>query len=170
MASRTPNPYPCTKEEEAGRISYAFVTDQHVHYRAYFSDYSYMFGSHTFLCQFYSFDLVVVGELRPPKFTQVDQRIADTVVNCFSAIFQAIDNVVITVYDSSDQAELARKRKFTKWFNDADVADIEKVDFEVADESYTLLSSVFLHTSLPDKDAILDRYQLILEGGNIPLD
>lgn len=170
MPNRTPNPYPCFKEDEPGRIAYEFVTDQQIHYRAYFSDYSYMFGSHTFFCQFYSFDLVMIGGLRPPKFTQVDRRIADTVINCFIEIFQTIDNVVITVYDSSDHAELARKRKFNQWFNEAEILDIEKVDFEVADETYTLLSSVFLHTSLPDKAAILDRYQLILEGGNIPLD
>lgn len=170
MANRTPNPYPCHKSYESDRISYEFHTDQQIRYRAYFSDYGYMFGTHTLDCQFYSFDLVVVGEIRPPKFTAVDHRIADTVRGCFAEIFQSLANVVIAVYDSSDQAEAARKRKFNTWFNDADLSHIEKVDFEVDGEDYSLLTSVFIYIDLPCKEEVLDRYQQILEGGNIPLD
>lgn len=170
MAKRASNPYPCLKALESGRIAYEFITDQKVRYRAYFSDYGYMFGSDTLDCQFYSFDLVVLGGVRPPKFTAVDLRIADTVRDCFEAIFQFLENVVIAVYDSSDKSELARRRKFDGWFKDADFDQIEKIDFDVEGEDYNLLSSVFIYRSLPNREAVLERYQLIMEGGNIPLD
>jgi hypothetical protein len=129
-----------------------------------------MFGTPALNCSFYSFDLVVVGAISPPKFTKADARIADTVVACFAEIFKEVDNVVIAVYDSSDRAESARQRKFNAWFTNAGIDYVEKVDFELTDEHYSLLSSVFLHIDLPDKEAILNRYQLVLEGGNIPLD
>ncbi len=171
MTRKAPNPYRCHKDYETDRIFYEFQTDQNIRYRAYFSDYGYMFGTHTLNCRFYSFDLVVIGALRPPRFTPVDNRIADTVRGCFAEIFQSLDNVIIAAYDSTDKGEFARQRKFNAWFNEADDAfnHIEKVDFNVATEDYTLLTSVFLYTDLPEKEEVLATYQLILEGGNIPL-
>nr|WP_293833414.1 DUF6169 family protein [uncultured Arsenicibacter sp.] len=170
MIKSLPKPYPFHKQEEAGRIIYAFETDHHVHYRAYFSDYSYMFGSSVFSCRFLSFDLVLVGEIAPPKNTPTDYRIRDTIIACFKEIFQIFDNVVIAVYDSADKKERMRQRKFHAWFISAGIEYIEKIDFELEGEDYTLVSSVFLHTDLFEKEAVLELYQQVLEGGNMPLE
>lgn len=170
MTEKASNPYPFVKSYEGDKILYDFETERKVRYVAYFSDYGYMFGNHDLDCNFFSFDLIVVGSLRPPKGTPPDPRIADTVRTIFIEIFQEIDNVVIAVYDSSDQSELARRRKFDQWFMGGGLDYVEKVDFEIPGEYYTLLSSVFLHTDLPNKEAVLNRYTLILEGGNIPLE
>lgn len=164
------NPYPFVKIHEEGRTFYDFETDHEVRYRAYFSDYNYMFGTHDLGCNILSFDLVVVGALRPPRGTPTDDRLADTVRTVFIKIFEEVENVVIAVYDSSDQGELARRRKFGQWFNESDTDYIEKVDFEMPGDDYALVSSIFLHTALLNKEAVLDRYTLVLEGGNIPLD
>ena len=170
MTEKASNPYPFVKSYEGDRILYDFETERKVRYVAYFSDYGYMFGTHHLDCHFLSFDITVVGSLRPPKGTPPDPRIADTVRTIFTEIFQEIDNVVIAVYDSSDQSELARRRKFDQWFTKGKLDYIEKIDFEVPSEYYTLISSVFLHTDIPNKEEILDHYALVLEGGNIPLD
>lgn len=170
MTKKEVVPYHCRRESESKRIVYEFETDQKVRYMAYFSDYSYMFGAYSFGCEFYSFDLIVLDGVRPPKFTVTDPRIAETVRHCFVDIFQSLTNVVIAVYDSSDKNEQARRRKFNRWFNEATIDSIEKVDFEVDAEDYVLLSSVFLSSTLLHKEAVLDRYQQILENGNIPLD
>lgn len=170
MTEKVSNPYPFVKSHEGDRILYDFETERKVRYVAYFSDYGYMFGSHDLNCNFLSFDLSVVGSLRPPKGTPIDPRIADTVRIIFTEIFNEVENVVIAVYDSSDQSESARRRKFDQWFTDGSLDYVEKIDFEVPGEDYTLLSSVFLHVDLPNKEVVLDRYALVLEGGNIPLD
>lgn len=170
MTQNDSNPYPFVKNYEGSRIFYDFETERKVRYRAYFSDYGYMFGTHDLGCTILSFDLVVVGSLRPPRGTPSDSRLADTVRTVFLEIFEEVDNVVIAVYDSSDQGELARRRKFDRWFTQGGIDYIEKVDFEMPSDDYALVSSIFLHTSLPNKEAVLDRYTLVLEGGNIPLD
>lgn len=170
MIEKPSNPYPYVKSDEGDRIFYDFETDHAVRYRAYFSDYDYMFGTHELDCRILSFDLMVVGALRPPRATPTDSRIADTVRLIFTEIFETLENVIIAVYDSTDQGESARRRKFDSWFRAGDLDYIEKVDFEIPTEDYLLISSVFLHTAIPNKEAILDRYTLILEGGNIPLD
>jgi hypothetical protein len=170
MTPKASNPYPFVKSYEGDRIFYEFETERKVRYIAYFADYGYMFGTHDLGCNIRSFDLVVVGSLRPPKGTPSDPRIADTVRLIFDEIFEEIENVIVAVYDSTDQAELARRRKFDRWFTESAQNHIEKIDFEVPGEDYLLVSSVFLHISLPNKEAVLDRYALVLEGGNIPLD
>lgn len=170
MTQKAFDPYPFVKSYEGDRILYDFMTDRKVRYVAYFSDYGYMFGTHDLGCNFLSFDLTVVGSLRPPKGTPSDPRIADTVRLIFEETFEEVENVVIAVYDSTDQGELARRRKFDQWFTQGASNHIEKVDFEVPGDDYDLISSVFLHIQLPNKEAVLDRYALVLAGGNIPLD
>lgn len=169
MIRRAQNPYVCRKEYEENRFFYEFETDQKVRYRAYFSDYSYMFGTHELECNLYSFDLDVVGSNRPPKYTAVDYRIADTVCWCFIEVFQSISNVIVAVYDSTDKGEYARKRKFESWFNGAGINYIERVDFEL-NEDYNLLSAIYIHVDLMIKEEVINRYQMVLENGNIPLD
>jgi hypothetical protein len=170
MTNQAFNPYPFVKTNEGDKIFYEFETDREVRYRAYFSAHDYMFGTHDLGCQFFSFDLLVVGSLRPPRGTPSDPRIAQTVQVFFGDIFARVDNVVIAVYDSSDQLQFARQRKFNSWFDGADTAYIERVDYEISTEDYTLLSSLFVRVDLPTKEAVLDLYGLVLEGGNIPLD
>lgn len=117
MTEKASNPYPFVKTSEGDKILYDFVTEREVRYVAYFSDYEYMFGTHDLGCNFLSFDLTVVGSLRPPRGTPPDPRIADTVRLIFEQTFEQIQNVVIAVYDSTDQGELARRRKFDQWFS-----------------------------------------------------
>lgn len=166
------NPYPFVvlEEAEASRIAYQFTTDHQVTYQAVFSDYDYMFGTHDLGCQLYTFDLIVIGSLLPPPGTPVDSRIGDTVSYFFRRIFERIDNVVIAVYDSSDQHERQRARRFASWANKARIDYVERVDFDVDLEDYPLLATLFHHVDLPNRDAVLERYELVLAGGNIPLD
>ncbi len=84
-----------------------------------------MFGTHDLGCQLYMFDLIVIGSLLPPPGTPIDPRIGDTVSYFFRRVFERIDNVVIAVYDSSDQHERQRARRFSSWANKARIDYVE---------------------------------------------
>lgn len=170
MPSSSYDPYPFIELEPGGNIAYQFTTDHGVTYQAIFSNYDFMFGTHDLGCRLYAFDLNVVGALRPPKRTPTDHRIGDTVRYFFLRMFEQVDNVVIAVYDSSDQHERQRARKFDSWANKADFSLVARVDYDVEMEHYSLITSLFHHVDLPNVAAVLDRYEQVLANDNLPLD
>jgi CO dehydrogenase/acetyl-CoA synthase gamma subunit (corrinoid Fe-S protein) len=60
------------------------------------------------------FNIDVIGG--NPDSTPIDQRIGDTIAHIMKLFFTNLDNVVVYVCDSVDERQLARKRKFDRWF------------------------------------------------------
>ncbi|MFB2118838.1 DUF6169 family protein [Parapedobacter sp. 2B3] len=101
--------------KEVEKLNYQFETDQGIIYTAYFLDYSTVFFDYGQLVDnIYSFNIdLIQGNT---KNTLADSRIADTVVEIMKLFFETNDNVAIYICDSLDNRQLARKRKFDRWF------------------------------------------------------
>jgi hypothetical protein len=106
------SPYPLSINDE---LSFEFITNSGVNYKIYFLDFSNMFEDYpNITCSVFMFNIDVIGG--NPVNTPIDQRIGDTIAHIMKLFFTNLDNVVIYVCDSVDERQLARKRKFDRWF------------------------------------------------------
>ncbi|MBX9784225.1 MAG: hypothetical protein K2X48_13125 [Chitinophagaceae bacterium] len=139
------NPYPLQETDE---LSYQFVTDGGVTYHIYFLDYSYMFADYPMLANnVFSFNIDVVSGSVDTALS--DERIGITVVEVFKTFFKERENVAVYVCDSSDERQLARKRKFDFWFWKYNDGSIIKEDGVAIVEDVEILNSLLVHRSNP---------------------
>lgn len=135
------SPYPL---QEIDEFSYEFVTGQGVRYVVYFLDYSSMFARYPLIApQVYMFNIdVIKGN---PDEGVADERIGLTVLQVFTTFFRKSQNVAVYVCDGIDDRQLARKRKFDRWFwkyNDGSL--IKEDDIAVVDGT-EIYNSMILH-------------------------
>lgn len=141
--------YPLQENDE---YSYEFLTDKGIRYKIYFLDYSYMFSEYqSFLSPVYTFNIdVMKGD---PDSATGDDRIGLTVLKVFNDFFAKIENVAIYVCDSSDERQLARKRKFDVWFWSYNDGSIVKEDGMAIIEGTIIYNALLVHwqnKQLPD--------------------
>lgn len=74
-----------------------------------------------------------------------DERIGLTVLHVFNSFFQKLKNVVIYVCDSLDERQLARKRKFDRWFWKYNDGSLMKEDDIAIVEGTEIYNSLIIH-------------------------
>lgn len=136
-----PSPYLLKEHDE---YSFEFLTEQGVRYIIYFLDYSAMFADYPVLAgHVYMFNIDVL-EGNPDQGIS-DDRIGVTVLEVFRAFFRRDQNVAVYVCDTTDNRQIARKRKFDGWFwryNDGTL--IKEDDVAVIDD-VEIYNSMILH-------------------------
>ena len=91
----------------------------------------------------YMFNIdVIKGD---PDDSTTDERIGLTVLQVFNIFFQKLKNVVIYVCDSLDERQLARKRKFDRWFWKYNDGSLIKEDDIAIVEGTEIYNSLIIH-------------------------
>ncbi len=101
MASNSQNPY---KVIEENPLDYSFVNRDGINYHLYFTPISSIYPD---LPNTYSFNIEREGTTPHP----IDLRIAATVVNVLRRFFEAIENAMIMVCDSTDGKQHKRRNR-----------------------------------------------------------
>ncbi|MGN0186548.1 MAG: DUF6169 family protein [Paludibacteraceae bacterium] len=109
-------PYDFRKADDA---TYYFETENGLKYRAYFIELSATFY------KLYSFSF----EKQEGKVLY-DQRIKDTIVTVLADFFASENYILGYTCDITDGREMARKRLFDRWFQQANSVSLRKIDFQ----------------------------------------
>jgi hypothetical protein len=154
-----PHPYLLQKIDE---LSYEFLTDQGIHYTVYFLDYSALFANYPLITSpIYTFNIDVING--NPDNGISDERIGLTILHVFSDFFEKLQNVAVYVCDTIDNRQLARKRKFDRWFwkyNDGTL--IKEDDIAVIDGA-EIYNSMILHKQNENLKEIILAYKNLNE-------
>jgi hypothetical protein len=151
--------YPFTNLSE---LSFEFVTDQGVVYRAYFIAYGGLFPNYPeFSGNVYSFNLDVA--LQHSEKLVMDEKIALTVVAIFKSFFSARNNVAIYICDSADERHLARKKKFDFWFWKYNDGSIIKEDGIAVIADFEIYNSLLVHKQNKLADKIIEAFRSLNE-------
>jgi Family of unknown function (DUF6169) len=136
-----------------------FDTDNSITYEVKFRDSSYIFdGYSTKQIEAYEMSIAIIDNLdamRPP----LDPQVAETIALIFSYFFnENHKQIVIYICDSSDNRQLARKRKFDRWINHFG-DDFVKIDAEIIDkENVIYYTSIILHANNPHRSYITEIF------------
>ena len=109
------HPYDFQKANDA---TYYFKTDKGLKYRAYFIEFPATFY------KLYSFSFE-----KEEGAASYDQRVKDTIISVLGDFFDAENYILGYTCDVTDGRELARKRLFDRWFEQANDGSLRKIDF-----------------------------------------
>lgn len=142
-------PYDVTIEND---LNYSFITVGGIKYIAYF-----------ICCEMYApalentymFNFEHEGDKRLP-----DPRIRETILSIIDSFFLSHKDSIMYVCDSLDGRELFRRRLFDLWFNDSlkQRRHIERSDIYEKGEHYDLCASLFIHSSNPNKERVIESF------------
>ena len=151
--------------QENDDYSYEFIIKQGIKYAVYFLDYSYMFDAYPTICDnIYTFNIdVIEGDWNE---VVTDETIGVTVVEIFRSFFERVQNVAVYVWDTIDERQLARKRKFDLWFWKYSDGSILKEDGIAIVEDVEILNSLLIHKHNPHLMEIILAYKTINERAN----
>ena len=110
------HPYDFRKAEDA---VYYFGTENGLKYKAYFIE----FPSTFYNLYSFSFD-------KEEGDSPHDQRVEDTIVAILADFFDSENYVLGYTCDVTDGREMARKRLFNRWFEQANDGSLRKIDFQ----------------------------------------
>lgn len=154
------NPYHLNEIDE---FSFSFVTDFNVGYNATFVLYPTLFQHSPLVANnIYIFNLDV--EDGDENVAKIDDRIGSTIAVIFNKFFTEIENAVIYVCDSSDNRQLARKRKFDYWFWKYNNSQILKEDGQAIVDGKEIINTVILHKQNPSLREILISFAELNES------
>jgi len=109
-------PYDFRKADDA---TYYFETENGLKYRAYFIEFPSTFY------KLYSFSFEKEEGNAP-----YDQRVKDTIVTVLADFFDSENYILGYTCDVTDGREMARKRLFDRWFEQANNGSLRKIDFQ----------------------------------------
>jgi hypothetical protein len=144
---------------------YEFVTDVGIVYAAYFLNYSYLFGDYPRIAHYmYSFNIEQIQGSAVQAGT--DERIAHTILDVLRRFFNAVDNAVIYVCDSSDERQMIRKRKFDRWFSRYSDGSIIKEDGRIVTAGISILNALLIHREHFLRDEIIAAFRELNSGAD----
>ncbi len=122
---------------------YQFETETGAKYACYFLLYKEYFIDYPAVADnIYSFNVDLIGKAAK---SEIDERIAITIVSILQSFLQGLQNAVVYICDSSDERHLLRKRKFNAWFHQYDDGTIIKVEATAIIENMTLYNAILIH-------------------------
>jgi len=143
-------------------LSFEFRTSNGIVYHAYFIAYGDLFPDYPeFAEDAYSFNLEVV--IDDAEIQILDERVGLTVVAIFRYFFNSMQNVAIYICDSSDDRQLARKRKFDFWFWKYNDGSIVKEDGTAVIASFQIYNSLLVHKQNIFADKIITAFKALNE-------
>ena len=140
------HPYKFRKADDA---TYYFQTDNGLKYKAYFIEFPATFY------KLYSFSFEK-EEGRAPY----DSRVEDTIITILSDFFDSENYVLGYTCDVTDGREMARKRLFNRWFQQAKDDSLRKIDFQT-DNIY--VSLIVNRNYFAIDEAVQDVNQLFVD-------
>jgi hypothetical protein len=153
------SPYPFQENNE---FSYEFTTDQGIKYLIYFLDYSILFDAIPYnASKVYMFNIEIIEGNADNSIA--DERIGATIFEVFNILFANTQNVAIYLCDSTDNRQLARKRKFDFWFWKFNDGSIIKEDSVAIIENNYFYNSILLHKQNKHLNEIISGYRELNE-------
>ncbi len=153
------SPYPLQENNE---YSYEFVTDQGIRYLIFFLDYSIIFSDYPHIASnVYMFNIDVLDG--NPDDGIGDEKIGLTVLQVFNDFFKKVRNVAVYICDSSDDRQLARKRKFDLWFWKYNDGSLLKEDGIAVVDGQLIYNAMLLHKENDQLVEIILAYQELNE-------
>ncbi len=137
--------------------TYRFHSDFGIYYSIEFTDGGIYFFDLPVHIPIYEFSIKVLhlgGHLSPPK----DDRIEITIVSILTRFFEDNTNSLIYVCDNLDKKQHARHRKFSRWFNNHTIAQLQKYDTYFVVEEIEILASLILHEENPFKNELIELF------------
>ncbi len=148
MVSNSQNPY---KVIEENPLDYSFVNRDGINYHLYFTPISSIYPD---LLNTYSFSIEREGTTPHP----IDLRIAATVVDVLRRFFEAIENAMIMVCDSTDGKQHKRRNLFDRWFRYYNDGTLTTISAEVGEGDYELLLSIYFKKNNPNKQQLIKAF------------
>ena len=148
MASNLRPPYEYQKIDE---LNYEFVNRDGINYHLYFTPISSIYPD---LMNTYSFSIEREGTNPHP----IDLRIAATVVDVLRRFFEAIENAMIMVCDSTDGKQHKRRNLFDRWFRYYNDGTLTTINAEVGEGDYELLLSIYFRKDNPNKPQLIKAF------------
>lgn len=117
-----------------------------------------MFGDYPAISSYvYTFNIdVVKGDVRKAIG---DDCVGITIAQVIRLFFEQIENVIIYVCDSLDNRQVARKRKFDRWFWQYNDGNIIKEDELTFIEGIEMHNTLLVHKNCKNFDKILAAFK-----------
>jgi hypothetical protein len=145
---------------------YSFTTAANIRYNLAFVEAGVYFeGTSTQhdIRQVYMLNIDKVSPQKPMLDPNVQQTV-DCIVRHF---FEDKANSLIYICDTADSRQLARKRKFDKWYNDgADNDEFIKIDSKIDTPDDVYFASVIYHVENPFAEALTTGFYEVVESLN----
>lgn len=135
----SPNPYKLISSDNG----YIFETEHGQRYVLSFLLYPLVNENPNYLA--YMFNIEPLNNMRAPK----DVRIELTIRHIFTKFFEENKDVLIVIMDTFDGKHKARKRLFEKWYKNAKVTHVEKIDLSCRTEEVEIEASLFVEKLHP---------------------
>jgi Family of unknown function (DUF6169) len=101
-----------------------------------------------------------------PNDNSTDERIGLSVLQAFNSFFRVSKNIVVYVCDGLDGRQLARRRKFARWFwqyNDGSL--IKEDDLAVVDGT-EIYNTIIVHKENPHLTEVILAFKELNERAN----
>ena len=135
---------------------YSFKTESGIEYFAYFLDLS-DYGPDLYTFNFEKIDdRDSVGSVKKPG-----RDVLDTICQILSDFFQKQTNAMLLVCDSTDGRAEGRRRLFSCKFESVNDGTFEKIDRNGRTEYYSVYSSIIFRKDNPNKDRLLEAFDII---------
>ena len=148
--------------------TYFFTTKTDIEYQLAFIDFiAYFTGTSTegLVTKVYSLNIDKLST----KKALFDQDVQLTVACVVSHFFQDKENSLIYVCDHSDSRHSARKRKFDKWFADAEINhDFVKLDDMIITADGAHYTCLIFNAENPFREYVKTGYFEVIEALNKP--
>lgn len=148
---------------------YSFQTQNGYVYEVLFRPTPYLFGAESLYSSFvYELIIRVAKNNSNKKRPPFDQLVAPTIAEIFTDFYEkAPRTIAIYICDSSDNRQLIRQAKFSRWFEYFDKDDFTKLDDTIRDsEGIIYPVSLIVKYNNPHKKAIFWEFLEMIEGYN----
>ncbi|MEI7587740.1 DUF6169 family protein [Runella sp.] len=148
---------------------YSFQTKNEFAYEILFRPTPYLFGINSINSKFiYELIIRVARNNSSKKSPPFDQLVSPTIAEIFTNFYEnAPKTIVIYICDSSDNRQLIRQAKFSRWFEYFDKNNFTKLDDSIRDSGGIIYPvSLIVKSNNPHKKAILLDFLEMIEGYN----
>jgi len=138
---------------------YSFITDNGAEYICYFSSHAFYFKNYPKLAP-KIFDFNIVLKNKGAKVTNLDNRIAATIIKIVGDFLSSKVYAVVYVCDASDGKGLARARKFKTWFNyyEHSSNDIIQINTDMKAGGIKLYVALLVHKKNKLKNKFIEAF------------